>query len=210
MKPPVGTLGRALPGKHARRIFAEPTVRIHAARIRITAGQVLLLQEGELLTPVRKIRCRDFRNFLPAQRFAIVFATDHPQLPRELVHEMAGQFRDVADPFLQKRHVDVHHVDPVVEVGAEPALGDRAFQIGVAGVDEPQVEGDLPLRSGRADAVVLDHAQQRGLHRHRQFRDLVEEKRAAGRHARTARLGSLPRSRRTVHGQDCRAISARS
>ena len=51
----------------------------------------------------------------------------------------ADQRRDVLAPLAQRRHVDRHHVQPVEQVLAEPALGDLLLEILVGGREHPHV-----------------------------------------------------------------------
>src|SRR5690606_31179393 len=76
MEAAVGALGRALAGEHAGGIFAAAAVRIHAAGVRVVAGQVFLAEEGDELAPVLRLRRGDLRDFLVAQRFAVVVDLD--------------------------------------------------------------------------------------------------------------------------------------
>ncbi len=73
---PVGALGRALAGEHADRILAGAPVRIHAAGVRIAAGQVLLAEEGQQFAPALVARRGDLRNGLVAQRLPVVLHPD--------------------------------------------------------------------------------------------------------------------------------------
>ena len=78
--------------------------------------------------------------------------------------------------------VDRDHVEPVIQVGAEPVGGDLGGQVLVGRRQQPGLERDRPGRPDRQDFLVLDRPQQLGLGRPRQLADLVEEDRApAGR-----------------------------
>jgi hypothetical protein len=76
MKAAVGALGRAFAGEHARRVFAAAAVRIHAAGVRVMAGQIFAAEKAHEFAPVFRFGRRDFRNFLVAERLAIVVDAD--------------------------------------------------------------------------------------------------------------------------------------
>ena len=67
----------------------------------------------------------------------------------------------------------------MIEIGAEMPGTDRGRQIGIGGKEKPQVERDLPLGPHRPDALILQHPQERRLHRPRHLRHLVEKQRPA-------------------------------
>ena len=72
----------------------------------------------------------------------------------------ARQGGDILHPFAQRRQVERHHVEPVVQVLAKLALAHGFFQVPVAGHDDP---GLAPLRlvaSHRFELPRLDDAQQ--------------------------------------------------
>jgi hypothetical protein len=103
----------------------------------------------------------------------------HAELWRQRGDEVLDEVGDVFLVRAQRRQVDLDHLQPVVEVGAEAAFGHLVGQAPVGGGDDAHVHRDLLLAAHRADAPVLQHAQQRGLQRQRQVADLVEEQRAA-------------------------------
>ena len=79
----------------------------------------------------------------------------------------------------QRRHAQRHHIQSMVEVFAKRAAPGLRRQIAIGGRDQP----DVQLVSARAahalELALLQHAQQLGLQRRREFADLVEEDRAA-------------------------------
>ncbi len=92
-------------------------------------------------------------------------------MPRQQCH--------VAATLPQRRDGHRHDREPEIEVLAEPAFGHLDAQLAVGRGNQPDVgmEGD-----GAADALELarlEHAEDLGLDRRRQFADLVEEQRAA-------------------------------
>lgn len=66
MEAAVGALGRAFAGEHADGIFAGAAVRIHAAGVRVAAGQVFFLQEHQQLAPALVGGRGDLRDLLVA------------------------------------------------------------------------------------------------------------------------------------------------
>ena len=105
---------------------------------------------------------------------------------------MAGQRRNVAGPFPERRQLDRHDVDPVIEVLAEFPLLDQLDKIMVGGGDDPDIELDHALAADAVDLAGLERAQQAGLGVHRHVADLVKKQRAA--------LGLLEFARRAGDG----------
>ena len=67
-----------------------------------------------------------------------------------LLEEMHRQERDVLGPLAQRGQVDPDHVEPVEQVGAEPALLDLVFEDLVRGRDDPDVDLDASRSRRRA------------------------------------------------------------
>ena len=94
-------------------------------------------------------------------------------------HERRHEVGDVFAPLAQRRHGQLHHVDAVIQVAAEPLGGDLGQQIAVGRGQHVHVH---PARRGGADALDFagfEDAQQLGLDAERQLTDLVEEDRTA-------------------------------
>ena len=100
-------------------------------------------------------------------------------LARELLDEVVGQQQDVGLALAQRRHEDREHVQPVVEILAELAGGDRLLQILVGGGDQADVGADRLGAAQPLELALLQHAQQLDLRREVQLADLVQEQRAA-------------------------------
>ena len=79
----------------------------------------------------------------------------------------------------QRRQLDRDHVQPVVEVGAEAALGHLLLEIRVGRRHQPAVDLDRLRAADRDDLALLQRAQQLHLRRERHLADFVEEERAA-------------------------------
>ena len=100
-------------------------------------------------------------------------------LPRRAVEEVGGQQPDVLAPLAQRRQLDLHHVEPVVEVLAEaPGLG-LGQQVAVRGGDHADVHHPQVVVAEAAQLAALERAQQLHLGGGRHVADLVEEERAA-------------------------------
>ena len=82
-------------------------------------------------------------------------------------------------PVAQRRHLEFDHVEAVIEVLAEPAGRHLLLQVAVGGDDDAHVHADRLLAADPLQFVLLEHAQQLGLHGRRGLADLVEEQGAA-------------------------------
>ncbi len=74
MEASIRALRGAFSGEHAGRVFAKASIRIHAARVRIVAGQIFHHQEFEQLSPVVEGRRRYLGYFLARQAQTVVLA----------------------------------------------------------------------------------------------------------------------------------------
>ena len=92
-----------------------------------------------------------------------------------LREEVLGEQRDVLAPLAQRRQHDRDDVEAVVQVLAEPALGDGLGQVLVGGGDDPDVGLQFLEAADAAEAPLLQHAQQLHLHHRAHLADLVEE-----------------------------------
>jgi hypothetical protein len=68
---------------------------------------------------------------------------------------VAGDFRQVFEPFAQRRQHDRHHVEAVVEVLAEVAGVDRRFEVAMSGGDQPYVELQRPAAADTFQFALL-------------------------------------------------------
>src|SRR5712691_8777088 len=104
---------------------------------------------------------------------------EHEGIPAEPsridLDEVVDERRDLLDPFTERRHSDLDHVQAVIKVLAETALGDRALQVLVRGGDGPHVdlEGGLAAQPGKL--AILKDVQEFALQRGVKITDLVEE-----------------------------------
>ena len=99
----------------------------------------------ECSTTSRRIRFSSSRT-LPGQRWRrrISSAVIVERLGRQafvlgLAQEMARQVGNILDALAQGRQAQRHHIEPVIEVFAEQALGDQLAQIAVGGGDDAHI-----------------------------------------------------------------------
>ena len=97
----------------------------------------------------------------------------------DLGEEVRDQQRDVLAAAIERGHLDVHHVQPVIQVLAELALGEQLLQVAVGGGDDPHVHRQCLRAAYGADQPLLQHAQQLDLEPKRHVADLIEHERAA-------------------------------
>src|SRR6266542_2606464 len=103
-----------------------------------------------------------------------------------LREEVLDERGDVLLAIAERRHVDVDHVEAVVEVVAELPLFDLPLEILVGRADDPDIDLDREIRPEPLDLALLQHAQKLRLRRHRHLADLVEEDRSLVRHLEAA------------------------
>ena len=70
------------------------------------------------------------------------------------------------------------HIQPVVEIAAEQAVGDHLLEIAVGGRDQPHVNPLRPGASQPLELLLLQRAQQLGLNLRRDVPGFVEKQRA--------------------------------
>ena len=97
----------------------------------------------------------------------------------ELVDERLDQERQVVLALAERRQREAEHVEPVVQVLAQPSLADGHHRIDVGGGNHPHVHFLLGAAAQAAELPLLQHPQQLHLRRRRHLRNLVEEQRAA-------------------------------
>src|SRR5205814_7150257 len=98
-----------------------------------------------------------------------------PALRLESRHE--GE--DVLAALAERRYLDPHDVEPVVEVGAELAPRDHGLEVLVRRRDDAHVDRDGLVRADSPDLALLQHAEELGLEARAHLPDLVEEERSA-------------------------------
>ena len=93
--------------------------------------------------------------------------------------EVVDERQDLFAPFAQRRQMEPHHVEAVVEVFAEAAVGEELIERLVGGGNDPDVDLDRVGVAERVRLAGLEEAQQLGLQVGADLADLVEEERAA-------------------------------
>ena len=92
---------------------------------------------------------------------------------------MLREQRDVAGAIPQRGQSDREDVQAVVEILAQPALGDGLRRVAIAGRDDAHVGLHRLVAADAQDLAGLEHAQQLHLELERHLGDLVEEQGAA-------------------------------
>ena len=99
-------------------------------------------------------------------------------LPRELLEKRLSEQEHVGASGAQRRHRELHDVDPVVEILAERTVLDAGHEIAMGRRDQAHVEWDLLVPAQRAHGPRFECAQELGLHLEGHLPDLVEKERA--------------------------------
>ena len=99
-----------------------------------------------------------------------------PRRFRDPFHEEAGEQRDVIAPVTQRRHLNGHHVEPVVQVFAEVAVAHLQGKIAGGGGDDAHVHLDLGAAPDPLEDLFLKDTDDLALGLHGHVRHLVEEK----------------------------------
>ena len=79
----------------------------------------------------------------------------------------------------QRRHIQRQDIQPVIQILAETALGDRLAQSHIGRRNDPHIDADRLTAADPHDLALLQEAQQMALQIHRHVADLVQEQRAA-------------------------------
>ena len=96
----------------------------------------------------------------------------------QLLEEVVHQERHVLEPFPERRELDRDHVEPIEKVLAEPMLGDGLGEVAIGRCDHAAVGPDRLGPPDPLEPLVLEHAEQLGLHAEGDLADLVEQQRA--------------------------------
>ena len=98
---------------------------------------------------------------------------------RVLLHEVVDQQRNVFAPIGQPRQIDRHDFQPMVQIFAKRAGGNRLLQVAIRGRQNPHIHFHRLVRADARDLAALQHAQQLDLRRNRHVADFVQKQRAA-------------------------------
>ena len=99
----------------------------------------------------------------------------------EDAEEVVDEHGQVVEALAERGDADLDDVEAVVEILAEEAGLDHGREIAVGGGDDPGVDRLLARAADGAHHLLLEHAEQAGLHLLRHLADLVEEDGALGR-----------------------------
>src|SRR5208283_3108109 len=96
-----------------------------------------------------------------------------------MAQEVMRDDGDILEALLERRRLDAHDVDAVVEVLAELAFGHELGEILVSGEDEPRAQGNELAGTEAAELHLLQHAKKLDLGKEAEVANFVEKKRAA-------------------------------
>src|SRR6185503_3629458 len=85
--------------------------------------------------------------------------------------------RDVVSPGTQGKHMDREHVQAIVQVASERAVGDRRLQVTVRGGDDADVGGQRLMPADALELPLLEHTQERDLRLRGKVANFIEEDR---------------------------------
>src|SRR6516164_4666515 len=92
---------------------------------------------------------------------------------------MARHHRNILSPIAQRRDLDRHHAQPIVQVLAESAGADLAAKLPIRRSNDPDIDLDAARPPYPLKCLLLQDAHDLALGFERHIADLVEEQRAA-------------------------------
>src|SRR5215471_630266 len=95
--------------------------------------------------------------------------------PNEILYEQWNIFRSLP----QRRNLDWEDIQPVEEILAKGSRRDGGLQITIRCRDQANVYLDRMIAPHPLEFPLLQHPQERDLHFHRKFADLIQEERPA-------------------------------
>ena len=107
----------------------------------------------------------------------------------ELAQKELGEQDHVLAARPQRRQLERHDIEPVIQVFAEQPLLYRGREVGVGRGDDAHVDGPTDRRAEALHALLIERAQQLALQLGGEVVDLVEEQRAAFGDFEQARFG---------------------
>ena len=93
--------------------------------------------------------------------------------------QFVHQQRDILHALAQRGHLDWENVEAVVQVFAEAAHLDHAFEVLVGGRDDAHIDALGLVAAHAFEGTFLQHTQQLDLHRQRHIADFIKEQGAA-------------------------------
>jgi hypothetical protein len=97
----------------------------------------------------------------------------------EFLQERIHQYGYVCLSFTQRRDLDLHHVQPEKEILPKSSLPHRCVQIAVRRRDDRRRKRYSVRRTHRTHFLLLQRAQQLGLHIKRQISDFIQKQSSA-------------------------------
>lgn len=79
---------------------------------------------------------------------------------RELGDEARDQRTQIAAAFAERRHADREHIEPVVQIFAEPAMLHHGRQRLVGGRDQSNIDIELRFPTDASNLALLQDAQE--------------------------------------------------
>ena len=110
---------------------------------------------------------------------AIAEALRTPLGLNEVLEKRLREELDVIAAISQRSEIDLEHLQPVVQVGAQLPFVDRLLDVAVARGQDAHIDLNRLFGSNASQRVRLEHAQQLDLQLDRHLGDFVEEERAA-------------------------------
>src|SRR5258705_2328911 len=101
---------------------------------------------------------------------------------------MADQQWDILRTVAQRRQAQREHVQAIIEIASELALGNHLGQVATGGCHHPQIDAQILGAAKPFKFLFLEHAQKLRLQLKRDVADFVQEKRAAISHFETPDL----------------------
>src|SRR5829696_4548201 len=99
----------------------------------------------------------------------------------QIVHDASHQLDEIlAGPRAQRRKVQRHDAEAVVQILAEASVVHFVDEIAIRGGNDAHVRRDLARSTDAPDPLALEHAKQARLEMCAELTDLIEEERAAG------------------------------
>src|SRR5262249_24942788 len=92
--------------------------------------------------------------------------------------ESLREERDVLTPLAKRRRVDRVHVQAIEQILTELAILRHTLEIAIRSNTDPRSHLDGGIAADPSNGVLLERAEQLGLHGERHLTDLVEEERA--------------------------------
>ena len=101
------------------------------------------------------------------------------------------QIFDIAAPFAQRRKIQIHNVDAVIQILAEGAIFNFGLEMPVGGADNADFHFLVFLCADAAELSILQELQQLRLQSQIEFGNFVEEQRSAVRQFNSSWLGAI-------------------